>query len=139
MFFIYVFFFQKYIDIIFQADSIIKSCEIQVGSWDTTCQDVPCRSPKGPNVRYLQETFRGVSGDQYKNEKKKKKMKKLFFRSNSPCFTYLFQFFTGRTNIQMFSTGASTGRLREQVAGRHGNQMTGRSRDVHGMSVKHVF
>ena len=27
-------------------------------------------------------------------------MKKLFFRSNSPCTTYLFLFFTGRTNIQ---------------------------------------
>ena len=26
-------------------------------------------------------------------------MKKMFFRSNSPCITYLFLFFTGRANI----------------------------------------
>ena len=30
-------------------------------------RDVPWRSPKGPNVRDLRETFRGLSGDQYKN------------------------------------------------------------------------
>ena len=29
--------------------------------------DVPRRSPKGPNIRDLQETFRGLSGDQHKN------------------------------------------------------------------------
>ena len=29
-------------------------------------------------------------------------MKKLFFKSNSPCITYLFLSFTGRTNIQKF-------------------------------------
>ena len=29
-------------------------------------------------------------------------MKKLFSRSNSPCMTYLFLFFAGRTNIQKF-------------------------------------
>ena len=29
--------------------------------------DVPWGSPKGPNLRELQKTFRGLSGDQYKN------------------------------------------------------------------------
>ena len=29
--------------------------------------DVPWRSPKGPNVRDLQGTFRGLLGDQQKN------------------------------------------------------------------------
>ena len=29
--------------------------------------DVPWRSPKGPNVQYLQGTFRQLSGDQYKD------------------------------------------------------------------------
>ena len=66
-------------------------------------------------------------------------MKKLFLRSNSPCITYLFLFFTGRTNIQKFWTGTSTGRLRDLVAGRPWDQMMGRSKDVRGTSVKHVF
>ena len=57
-------------------------------------------------------------------------MKKLFFRSNSPCITYLFLFFTGRTNIRKFWTGTSTGRLRDPVAGRPWDQMMGRSKDV---------
>ena len=66
-------------------------------------------------------------------------MKKLFFRSNSPCITYLFLFFIGRTNVQKFWTGMSTGRLRDPVAGRPWDQMMGRSKDVRGTSVKHVF
>ena len=28
--------------------------------------DVPCRSPKGPNIRDLQGTYRGLLGDQQK-------------------------------------------------------------------------
>ena len=66
-------------------------------------------------------------------------MKKLFLRSNSPSITYLFPFFTGRTNIQKFWSGMSTGRLRDPVAGRSWNQMMGRSKDVRGTSVKYVF
>ena len=46
---------------------------------------------------------------------------------------------TGRTNIQKFETGMSTGRLRDPVSGRPADQMIGRSRDFRGTSVKHVF
>ena len=66
-------------------------------------------------------------------------MKKLFFRSNSPCITYLFLFFTGRTNIKKFLTGTSTGRLQDPVAGCPGDQIMGRSMDLRGTSVKHDF
>ena len=66
-------------------------------------------------------------------------MKKLFLRNNSLCITYLFLFFIGRTNIQKFWTGMSTGRLRDPVAGRPWDQMMGRSKDVRGTSVKYVF
>ena len=54
-------------------------------------------------------------------------MKKLFFRSNSPCITYLFLFLTERTNIQKFLMGTSMGRLWDPVARRPWDQMTGRS------------
>ena len=66
-------------------------------------------------------------------------MKKLFFRSNSPCITYLFLLFTGRTNIQNFSTETSMGHLRDPVVGRPGDQMMRHSRDIRRTSVKHVF
>ena len=49
-------------------------------------------------------------------------MKKVFFRNNIPCITYLFLFFTERTNIQKFKTGTSTGRLWDPVAGRPGDK-----------------
>ena len=48
-------------------------------------------------------TYRGLSGEfQVTNIKIEGFMKKLFFRSNSPCITILFLFFTGTTNIQKF-------------------------------------
>ena len=54
--------------------------------------DVPQSSPK-----------RGPSGDsQETNTKIDDLMKKLFFKSNSPCITYIFLFFTGRKNLQKF-------------------------------------
>ena len=66
-------------------------------------QNDPGTSKEGPlNVLTynlqgnLHRTLRGLSGDQYKIDDF---MKKLFFRSNSPCVTYLVCF-TGRTNIQ---------------------------------------
>ena len=61
--------------------------------------EVPRRSPKGPNVRDLQGTFRGLLGDQ---QKKDNLMKKVLFRYNSSCFTHLLLFFTGKTNMQKF-------------------------------------
>ena len=61
-------------------------------------------------------------------------MEKMFFRSNNPCITYLFLFFKGRIDIQKF-----TGRLRNPVTGGPCDQMIGRSKDVRGTSVKHVF
>ena len=65
-------------------------------------------------------------------------MNKVFFRSNSLCFTYLLLFFTEKTNIQKFEMGTSTGRLWDLVVGPPGDQMMGRSGDIHGMSVIHV-
>ena len=41
--------------------------------------------------------------------------------------------------MQKFYMETSTGRLRDPVAGRPGDQMMGRSGDVPGMSVMHVF
>ena len=94
--------------------------------------------PEGPLKVLASGTYRGLSGDsQGANSKSDNLIKKLFFRSNSPCITYLFLFFTGRTNIQKSLTGTSTGRLRDQVAGRPGDQMMGCSRDLRGKSIKH--
>ena len=53
-------------------------------------RDVFWRSSKGSKVRDLQGTFRGLSGDQYKIDDF---MKKLFFRSNSSCITYLQRYY----------------------------------------------
>ena len=102
--------------------------------------DVPRTSPEGLLKVLTSGFYKGPSGDsQGTNTKIDDFMKKLFLRSNSPCITYLFLFFTGRTNIQKFWTGTSTGRLRDPVAGRPWDQMMGRSKDVRGTSVKHVF
>ena len=65
--------------------------------------NVPGTSPEGPLKVVTSETYRGPSRDpQGTNTKTDNLMKKLFFRSNSSCITYLFLFFTGRTNIQKF-------------------------------------
>ena len=56
-------------------------------------------------------------------------MRKLYFRSTSPCITYLFLFFTGRTNVQKLQTGTYTERLPGPVMERPRDQMMGRSRD----------
>ena len=66
-------------------------------------------------------------------------IKNLFFRCNSPCFTHLFLLFTEKTNIQKFQMGTFTGCLRDLIAGVPGEQMMGRSGDVGGTSVIHVF
>ena len=103
-------------------------------------RDVLWRFPKGPKVKPTQETTRDPQGPLRRPIQKLMILwKKMFLRSNSPCITYLFLFFTGRTNIQKFWTGTSTGRLRDLVGGRPWDQMMGRSKDVRGMSVKHVF
>ena len=53
-------------------------------------------SPEGP-IKVL--TFRELLKDQQKIDDL---MKKVFFKCNSPCFTHLLLFFTGKTNIQKF-------------------------------------
>ena len=64
--------------------------------------DVPGTSPEGSLKVLTSGGYRGPSGDsQGTNTKIDNLMKKLFFRSNSPCITYL-MFFTGRANIQKF-------------------------------------
>ena len=66
-------------------------------------QDVPVTLPKGPLKVLTSGTYRGLSGDsQRTNTKIYNLMKRLFFRSNSPCITDLFLFFTRRTNFQKF-------------------------------------
>ena len=53
-------------------------------------------SPEGP-IKVL--TFRELLKDQQKIDDL---MKKVFFKCNSPCFTHLLLFFTGKTNILNF-------------------------------------
>ena len=63
--------------------------------------DVLETSPEGSLKFLMSGTYGGPSGDsQRTNTKIDGFMKKNFFRSNSPCTTYLFLFFTGRKNIQ---------------------------------------
>ena len=86
--------------------------------------DVPWRFPKCPKVRDLQGALRGPS------EKLMISSKKVFSRSNTLCLIHLLLFLTGKTNIQKFYMGMSTGRLRDPVAGRPGDQIMGLSGDV---------
>ena len=62
--------------------------------------NVPWTSHEGSlNVR----GYKGPTGDSHGTNKNiDDVMKKLFFRSNRPCITYLSLFFTGRANIQKF-------------------------------------
>ena len=63
--------------------------------------DIPGTSPEGPLKVPTSGTSRGPSADsQETNTKIDDLMKKLFFKCISPCFTHLFLFFTGKTNIQ---------------------------------------
>ena len=59
--------------------------------------DVPGSSPEGSLKVLTSRTYNGLSGDsQGTNTKIDNFMKKLFFRSHSPCIAYLFLFFTGK-------------------------------------------
>ena len=90
----------------------------------------PARGVLGTSLESLLKvltsgTSRGPSGDsQGTNKKIDHLTKKLFFIRNSPCFTHISLFFTGKTNIQKVST--------DPVAGRPGDQMMRRSADAHG-------
>lgn len=66
-------------------------------------------------------------------------MKKLYFRSNDPCITYLYMFFMGKVNIKMIQMGTFMERLRDLLMWPHGVQMIGNSRDVCRTLVKLVF
>ena len=97
--------------------------------------EVPRTSPEGPLKILTSGTYRGPSGDpRGTNTKTDDLMKKLFFRRNSPCITYLFLFFY-RKNKYSKVCGTS----RDPVTGRPEDQMMGRFRDVRGTSVKHVL
>ena len=52
-------------------------------------RNVLWRSPKGPNVQQKSDDL----------------MKVVFFRCNSPCFTYLLLFLIGKTNMQSSKCG----------------------------------
>ena len=57
-------------------------------------RDVPGTSPEGYLNVLTSGTYRGPSGDsQGTNTKIDDFMKKLFFRSNSPCITYLQRYY----------------------------------------------
>ena len=89
---------------------------------------------------WMSWTYRGPSGySQGINTKVYDLMIKLYLRSNSPCITYLFLFFTGRTSTQNIQMGTSMGRLRHPVLGPLGDQMMGSSKDVQGTLVKHFL
>ena len=60
-------------------------------------------SPEGPLKVLTSEICERPSGDsQGTNTEIDDFMQKKIFRSNGPCMTYLFLFFTRRTNIQKF-------------------------------------
>ena len=81
----------------------------------------PRTSPEGPLKVLTSETYKGPSGDSQKTYTKIDNfIKKIFFRSNSPCIIYVFLFL-------------------QEVAGRPWDQMMGRSKYARGTSVKHVF
>ena len=63
-----------------------ENCDRKHAAGTRRSGDVPWRCTKGPKVRDVQGNFRGFSGD---NTKIDDFMKKLFFRSNGPCITYL--------------------------------------------------
>ena len=93
-------------------------------------RDVPWRSPKGPNVRDLPWTFRGLSEDQYKNWWF---MRKLFFKGNILSITYLFLLYTEVLNGDVHDTST------ELSSGTSMGTNNETSRDVLETSVKHVF
>ena len=88
-------------------------------------RDVPWRFQKGPDVRYLQGTFRGLLADQQKKEWFYEK--KCFLDAIVFVLHIYYFFFSGKTKvIQKFFMGKSTGRLRDPVARCLGDQITGR-------------
>ena len=63
--------------------------------------DVLGTSPEGPLKVVTSGNYKGLSGDpQGTNRKTEDLMKKLVFKNNCISITYIFLFFTGRTNIQ---------------------------------------
>ena len=63
--------------------------------------DVSETSPEGSLNVLTSRTYKGPSGEsEGTNAKIGDFMGKLFFRSNSSFITYLFLFYTGRTNLQ---------------------------------------
>ena len=65
-------------------------------------QDNPGTFPEGLPKVLTSETYRGPLGDfQGTNTKIYDSLIKLYFRSNSPCITYVFLSFTGKANIKM--------------------------------------
>ena len=104
--------FIQMVDLRIPERTMISNCSLPARTrW-------PGDVPEGPLKVLTPGTYEGPSRDSQRiNTKIDDLMKKLFFRRNSPCITYLFLFFAGRANIQKFLTGTSTGRLRDPVAG----------------------
>ena len=76
--------------------------KITIGNTQPT-HDVLGTSPEGLPTVLTSGTYKSPSEDSERtNTKIDDFMKKLFFRNNSPCITYLLLCFTGRTTIQKF-------------------------------------
>ena len=74
----------------------------------------PGTSPEGSLKVLTSGTYRGPSGDsQGTNTKTDELMKKLFFKSNSPCITY----------VILFSTGKKYSKVIRDVRDVHGTSM----------------
>ena len=92
---------------------------------------VPWRFPKCPNVRDLQGTSNCTHRDLIQKFMVYDLLRKLYFKSNSLCITYLFQSFTRNTNIEMFQMETPVRCLLILVAGCLRDQIMGYSRYDH--------
>ena len=101
-------------------------------------QDVPETWPECPLKILTSGIYRKLSGDsQETNIKIDNLIKKLFFRNNSSCITYIFLNFIGTKSTQTFYLGRSTGRLLDPASGLPVDRIMGRSRDVRGTLAKY--
>ena len=118
----------------FNTDPFLTSKLILEGS-SQPAHDVSGTSPEGPLKVVTSGTYRGPSGDpQGTNIKNDNLVKKLFFRSNSSCITYLFLFFYRNNKFSKVLNGdfhrTSTGPNCRTCRGLYDGTFQRRPRDV---------
>ena len=108
-----------------------------------SAHDVPGTSSEGPLKVAMSGTYRGPSEDLQRTLRGP--TQKLMIQWKN-CFLeaivfvlHIYSCFLQEKQIFKSCKRTSTGRLRDSVTGRLGNQMMGRSGDVRGTSIKHVF